>query len=173
MIIKEVIKTIVVTKYRELLMSWFSELFTLAGSLFKDIDQKEEPKLIQMKYFPFNGFSYMSWCGNIIYKKDRYANIKEQSLWHEKIHILQAAKSYKRWYQFYLSYLKYWIKGNPISNPSISAYYTIPYEMEAYANEDNPNYQVTKDSYKRYIIKDRKNTFRKNRSNWIKFIKQL
>lgn len=172
MIIKEVIKTILLTKYREFLMSWFSELFTLAGSLFKKIDIDQEPQLIKMEHFPFSGFSYMSWCGNIIYRKDKYSTIKDSSLWHEKIHILQAYKNYNKWYQFYLSYLKYWITGNPLIHPAISAYYTIPYEMEAYANQDNPNYQVTKDSYKRYIIKNRKDTYRKNKP-WIKYLKNL
>lgn len=173
MIIKEVIKTVVLTKYREFLMSWFSELLSLAKDLFKKTNGDLESKLIKMEHFPFDGYSYMSWCGNIIYKKDKYANIKAESLWHETIHKLQAFKNYTRWYQYYLDYLKYWIKGNPLINPSYSAYYTIPFEMEAYANQDNPLYTVTKDSYKKYIINNRKSTYRKNRSNWIQYLKSL
>ena len=116
-----------------------------------------------MKYFPFDGYSYMSWCGNIIYKKDRYANINSISLRHETIHKFQAGKNYSRWYRYYLKYLWYWIIGNPFSR---SSYYTIPFEIEAYANEDNLDYEVTKDSYKKYIIKDRKSTYNKNRKTW-------
>lgn len=170
MIITQVIKTVALTKYREFLMSWFSELFSLARDLFKNTEKDGESELIKMEHFPFNGFSYMSWCGNIIYRKDRYANIGTTPLWHETIHKLQAANNFKKWYQYYLSYVKYWIKGNPFSD---SAYYTIPYEMEAYANQDNPNYVVTKDSYKRYIIKDRQKTYKKYETNWIKYIKTL
>lgn len=147
-----------------------TELFCLAKQLFNKIDLSQGSKLIKMKYFPFDGYSYMSWCGNIIYKKDRYANINSISLRHETIHKFQAGKNYSRWYRYYLKYLWYWIIGNPFSR---SSYYTIPFEIEAYANEDNLDYEVTKDSYKKYIIKDRKSTYNKNRKTWKQFIKTI
>lgn len=145
------------------------EIFKLAKDLFKKTEVKE-PQLIKMKHFPFEGFSYMSWCGNIIYRKDKYAKISKVSLWHETIHILEATR-FKRWIWFYLSYLWEWIKGNPFKGKS--AYYTIPYEMEAYANQDNPNYVVTKDSYKRYVIKNRTKIYKQNKSRWIQYLKSL
>lgn len=48
-----------------------------------------------------------------------------------------------------------WVKGNPICHPASSAYYTIPYEMEAYANEGNPDYPVNYNgnNLSRYKIK--------------------
>lgn len=54
------------------------------------------------------------------------------------------------------------MKGNPIIHPASSAYYTIPYEMEAYANQHNKEYI---DNYHGqflhcYVIKDRKKTYK-------------
>jgi hypothetical protein len=60
---------------------------------------------------------------------------------HERIHILQA-KSFKlKYFTFYILYLWYWFIGlfkYGIKN-NIS-YYKIPFEREAYENEENINY---------------------------------
>lgn len=119
------------------------ELFKLVKNLFKKIDINKPCQLVKMKYIPFGRFDYMAWCGDIIYKEDRYSIISQEDLWHETIHKLQAYYRYKRWYRYYLNYLGQWIRYG-------FKYSKIPYEKEAYANQHNPNYQVTKDSYKQY-----------------------
>ena len=128
-----------------------------------------------MKHFPFRGYSAMSWCGKIITRKDY---ILDTTYNHERIHLEQALEiakieKSKNWITYYWQYLKYWIKGNPIINPASSAYYTIPFEMEAYANERDFYYKVTENSWKNYEIKDRKQTYRENRDNWRNFCKNL
>jgi len=45
--------------------------------------------------------------------------------------------------------------------------------MEAYANENNPDYVVTKNSWKRYEIKDRKKTYKQHMKDWKQYCKNL
>ena len=113
------------------------ELFTLIKMLFTPI--KSDIQMVKMKHFPFKGYKYMMWCGNIIYRDDKYKDMSKISLNHETIHLCQA-KIKGSWIKYYWSYFIEWMKGNPIIHPSSSAYYTIPYEMEAYAYQDNPDY---------------------------------
>ena len=63
----------------------------------------------------------------------------KESLTHETIHLRQA-QVIGSWVKYYWRYFVEWVKGNPICHPASSAYYTIKYEMEAYANEGNPDY---------------------------------
>lgn len=87
-----------------------------------------------MDHYPFSGYSAMSWCGYLLSRKPE-SQIKPTTWNHENIHLYEA-KDKKRWISYYWSYVWEWIKGNPIIYPASSAYYTIPYEMEAYANEE-------------------------------------
>lgn len=142
------------------------ELWFLIKTLFSPLSDQVE--VVQMKYFPFQGYSAMSWCGKIITRKD---DVSDRIINHERIHLeqaLQLAKQEKSssWLTYYWQYLKYWIKGNPLIAPASSAYYTIPFEMEAYGNEHDFNYKVTENSWKKYEIKDRKKTYKSNRYNW-------
>lgn len=93
-----------------------------------------------MDHYPFSGYSAMSWCGYILTKK-KESDIKTTTWNHENIH-LQQAKDKGSWLKYYADYVQEWIKGNPITYPASSAYYTIPYEMEAYANEDKSDYEI-------------------------------
>ena len=43
------------------------ELIKLIKMLFTPIKDVNELNLIGMKHFPFKGYKYMMWCGNIIY----------------------------------------------------------------------------------------------------------
>lgn len=149
------------------------ELWKLIKMLFSSTP-KDSPKttILRMKHFPFNGYSAMMWCGTIIMREDYNKKIKVSTITHEGIHIQQASR-YKKWYQYYLRYVLEWIKGNPITHPSQGAYYTIPFEMEAYANENNKQYIATKESLNKYIIKDRKSTYKKYRDNWKNYLKTL
>lgn len=146
------------------------ELWYLIKALFNPLTDQIE--VVKMKYFPFPGYSAMSWCGKVITKRD---NISDKTINHERIHLEQALQIAKQentntWLTYYWQYFKYWIKGNPFSG---SSYYTIPFEMEAYGNEHDFDYKVTKDSWKKYEIKDRKQTYKDNRYNWKEFCKNL
>lgn len=148
------------------------ELWFLIKTLFSPLSDQVE--VVQMKYFPFQGYSAMSWCGKIITRKDT----SDRIINHERIHLeqaLQLAKQEKSssWLTYYWQYLKYWIKGNPLITPTSSAYYTIPFEMEAYGNEHDFNYKVTENSWKKYEIKNRKKIFKENRHRWRYYCKNL
>ena len=105
---------------------------------------------------------FMMWCGRMIYRAENKENIDrymqtyagKESMTHETIHLRQA-QVIGSWVKYYWRYFVEWIKGNPICHPASSAYYTIKYEMEAYANEGNPDYPVNYDgnNLSRYKIK--------------------
>lgn len=151
----------------------FKELWYLIKLLFSPLTDQVE--LVQMKYFPFKGYSAMSWCGKIITRKPL---VSQRIFNHERLHLEQALKlvendKQKTWLKYYWQYLKYWIKGNPIMAPASSAYYTIPFEMEAYGNEDDYSYHPISNSWKLYELEDRKETYKKYMHNWKQFCKDL
>lgn len=116
------------------------ELLELVKMLFKSSPKDSDTLILKgMKNFPFKGYKYMMWCGYLIYRGDTIPTVSSTSMIHETIHLKQAQVK-GSWVKYYWSYLVEWLKGNPIINTPTSAYYTIPYEMEAYANEDNLDY---------------------------------
>ena len=155
------------------MFGWFKELFTLIKMLFSKVEHKDELDMVIMKHFPFEGYAYLMWCGNIVSRK-KNANIKAESLKHEWIHNEQAALRYKKWIGYYWKYIREWIKGNPLIAPASGAYMTIPFEMEAYANASKKTYKPTLESLEKYVIKkDRKKIYRANRKNWKEYLKSL
>lgn len=80
---------------------------------------------------------------------------------------------------FILSSLLYrMLKGNPFTKPFRSAYYTIPYEVEAYANENDFNYTFVYNPdliRLKYNLKNRKKLFKsfKTLREWKQYIKTL
>jgi hypothetical protein len=86
-----------------------------------------------------------------IFIRKEYAD--EQTINHEKIHIRQQAELLV--IPFYVLYFIFWMRGvlvNSIRDP----YMSIPFEKEAYANDDNPNYLKERKfwSWTRYVKKD-------------------
>lgn len=163
-------------------MSFFKELYYLVKWLFAGSPREATNlEIVKFDYFPFKGYSAMSWCGKIVTRNPERISITVSN--HEKIHLMQA-KKYQTWIQYYLVYLWQWMKGNPLTSPSASAYYTIPFEMEAYANEEKIEYT---DSYsgallkEKYTIKRRKETFKQiaykygrvDTLTWKKYVKTL
>lgn len=153
------------------------ELWTLTKMLFATKPSEiEEVKLMGMEHFPFKGYSYMMWCGRMVYRKDMYDTRRKEwitkkykvSKNHETIHLMQA-KQCGSWTKYYLRYLWEWLKPGFMA-PLKANYYTIPYEMEAYANEEKFDYPegmiVCSDNYsegicEKYVIKNgRKVTFK-------------
>lgn len=144
----------------------------------------DKPLLLAMKHYPFKGYRFMMWCGRMIYRADNEESIRKymqayaytESMAHETIHLRQAQIA-GSWIKYYWRYLVEWLKGNPVTHPASSAYYTIPFEMEAYANQDNPDYAAnyTGGNLHRYEIKHRKKTYRSQGGSreWKTYIKTL
>lgn len=160
----------------------FKEIVALIKLLFiSNPNDCKDVELYGMNYFPFKNYKYMMWCGKMIYRLDSPIDFNngdnfEKNKNHERIHLYEA-KKLGSWLKFYSIYMIEWVKGNPFCKPFISAYYTIPFEMEAYANEDDYNYCDNYDGkyLKSYNIKNRKETFKKFKSisKWKEYIKNI
>lgn len=165
------------------MIKFFKELWWMVKVLFSgDPNEVNELQLKETANFPFEGYSYMMWCGYMVYRDSKADYIKEyinsekfkKSYNHENIHLCQAQVK-GSWWKYYLTYLWEWIKGGPIMNPASSAYYTIPFEMEAYGNEHDFTYCDNYDGsnlYK-YDIDHRKSTYKEHRDNWREFCASL
>lgn len=124
--------------------------------------------LMKMKHFPFKGYAYLMWCGSMIYRADTYERRKKEWLTqaykvsknHETIHLMQT-KMCGSWVKYYLKYLWEWVKPGFLA-PLTANYYTIPYEAEAYANEENMDYCKDYDgkNLPKYTFKKRKKLYK-------------
>ena len=76
----------------------------------------------------------------------------EVTLNHEKIHIEQQKELWV--IGFYFLYVYYWLRLKWSGCTSAMAYMHIPFELEAYQNESNKFYLVTrkKHSWKNYLV---------------------
>lgn len=102
------------------------------------------------------GFCAITLFGSIFFRMnadelDYYLNTKsgKTTINHEKIHTLQAKSFKTRYLGFYFFYLAYWTTG--LFKFGISgnkSYYNIPFEKEAYANENDFGY--AKSNWKLY-----------------------
>ena len=146
------------------------EFWMLAKMLFSSKPSEvDKVVLMGMNHIPFKGYKYIMWCGHIIYRNDKKAEREKEwkektfqiDVNHETFHLMQA-KWRGSWIKYYWSYLKEWIKGGPIMAPASAAYYTIPYEVEAYANEENFDYCKNYDgsNLPKYTLKDRKKLYK-------------
>lgn len=64
--------------------------------------------------------------------------LNETTLRHETIHIKQQQELLI--IGFYLLYVFYWLRGMWAYKDSYIAYYSIPFELEAYEHENDPEY---------------------------------
>ena len=161
------------------------ELWTLAKMLFVSRPSEiEEVKLMGMNHFPFKGYKYMMWCGRIIYRNDTYDTRRKEWITkqykidknHETIHLMQA-KQCGSWAKYYLSYLWEWLKPGFMA-PLKSNYYTLKYEAEAYANEENFDYpkQYDGSNLGKYTFASRKKLFKDvggTQQAWRAYLKTL
>lgn len=167
------------------------ELWILVQLLFKSKPSEIVGKpleLVVMKNYPFEGFTFMSWCGKVILREENRALIERflqtkagiESQTHEYGHAIQAVSEHgDNWVRYYLSYFWNWLCENPIINPASSAYYTNRYEVEAYAQQHNPEYwnNYTRTNLRgKYTIKNGKKKYRelgRNPSLWKEYVKTL
>ena len=153
------------------------ELWILVKMLFaSNPNDFESMEVIDMNHFPFEGFKAMSWCGCIVHRIGS-SEIDKRTISHEDIHLAQA-KLCGSWWKYYLKYLWEWLKGNPIIHPASSAYMTIPFECEAYGNEDNPDYAKNYDGSNigKYTFKKRKKLYKDvgwSAAAWKRYVKSL
>jgi hypothetical protein len=87
-------------------------------------------RIVYNNFIPFKGFSAMAFFGYIFARKE-YAPLSDKTINHESIHAEQA-KECGGWVLFYLKYLWFWIK--------YFGYSDIPFEKEAYQNDDDMTY---------------------------------
>ena len=168
------------------------ELWLLVKMLFSsrpsDIIKNNEVKLVCMKNFPFKRFTFMSWCGTVIYRLENQDKIDSflqtkagmVSLTHEYGHAVQAESEHgDNWMRYYLSYLWHWLKHCPWVYPASACYYVNRYECEAFAKEEYPEYWK---NYNRenlrmvYSIKNAKKKYKElgcTPSDWKKYVKSL
>ena len=66
----------------------------------------------------------------------------EVTLNHEKIHLAQQKELWI--IGFYLLYVYYWMRRKWQGETSLASYLDIPFEKEAYQNETNPFYLLTR-----------------------------
>lgn len=161
------------------------ELIILVKLLFasKPTDVNEVA-MLSMNHFPFSGYLYMMWCGHLIYRAENQNKL--ESIWkserhkidmnHENIHLWRAQQK-KSWVSFYLNYLWEWIKGGAFFCKS--SYYTIPDEVEAYAQEDNLDYicdENLENIKDKYTLKNRNKLWKDAGGtswHWKKYIKTI
>ena len=167
------------------------ELWILVQLLFKSKPSEIVGKpleLVVMKSYPFEGFTFMSWCGKVILREENRALIERflqtkagiESQTHEYGHAIQAVSEHgDNWVRYHLSYFWHWLCENPIINPASSAYYTNRYEVEAYAQQHNPEYwnNYTRTNLRsKYTIKNGKKKYKelgRNPSLWKEYVKTL
>jgi len=153
--------------------TWIAEVWYLVKALFSKVPKDNNMEIVQMRFFPFKGYLAMSWAGKLITRYDP-SQIGESTKVHEGIHLQQARKM-GGWFAFYLTYLiEYlwnllglWLGLN-------GSYYCIHYEMQAFGNELNENYEVTKENMKLYRFGFRKKKiWRENKKNWRAFCRGI
>lgn len=120
----------------------------------------KEPKLIYSKIFPFKGFSAMTFFGCILRREEyRDKPVNPVTYNHEKIHIAQAYDfhiGFCGYFIFYILYFIEWlIKLFAAKFQNHTAYRSISFEQEAYANEKDMEYidNRKKFSWKKFIFK--------------------
>lgn len=105
-------------------------------------------KVIRTKYFPPKGYKAINLFG-IVFSK---ATLKEKELNHEAIHTAQIKEL---WYiGFYILYLLFFLTNLIDFLSWRKAYKNIPFEREAYYNQENPDYLKTRKKFNwTYYIK--------------------
>lgn len=78
--------------------------------------------------------------------------MNKTTLNHEKIHLRQQRELWI--IGFYILYVYYWLRGRVSGMSSVDAYLCIPFEIEAYENQTNEFYLVTrkKNAWKKYLV---------------------
>ena len=148
--------------------TWIGETWYLVKLLFSKMSKLGELEIVQMKFYPWSGYNAMSWAGKLITRKNR-DEIKPSTKKHEEIHLQQARMMGKTWFPFYLRYLGEYLVNLLFTWTGTSgSYYLISVEKQAYGNEGNQEYQVTKENLRKYKtpLFFRHSEWKNNKNNW-------
>jgi len=95
-------------------------------------------------------FEAITWFGHIFFnctKDELAAKLHSPALLrtesHERIHLLQARSFKTRYLAFYTLYVAWWLRNLVHYRNAMKAYYNIPFEREAYENEQREEYPAT------------------------------
>lgn len=168
------------------------ELFILVKMLFtekpSDMLRRDGLEVIIMNHFPFSNYRYMMWCGKVICRPAKEAVIVrflsmiagQESCTHEHGHGIQAESEHGNSYiRYYLNYYWHWMKHLPFIYPASACYYFNRYEVEAYAQQHNPDYWkiYNRTNLKeKYSIKNPRKKWKEvgsSPSKWKEYIKTL
>ena len=107
------------------------------------------------KLFPPKGTNAFAGINKIIVRGDKqhlinfyFSSFGSRVLNHEYIHIIQGRTL--GWFRFYFLYLKFYFKGLIKFRNHEKAEHSIPFEVEAYANEDKEYYKTSWQDYNIY-----------------------
>jgi hypothetical protein len=95
-------------------------------------------KVIYNNVLPPAGFAAITLFG-VIFARKKYKPVSRKLINHEEIHKAQA-KDFGGWIIFYIVYLYCWVRNLFKYGFTKEAYYKIPFEIEAYANEGDFEY---------------------------------
>lgn len=101
-------------------------------------------KVIYNNIIPFKGFLAINLFG-VIFARKKYKPVDIFTITHESIHTAQMKELL--YIGFYIWYGIEWIIRLIIDKDSITAYYNIRFEKEAYANESDINYLKNRKHY--------------------------
>lgn len=147
-------------------------------------NQVTEMKLVVNKIIPFNNYYLICFFGNIYIKLKSYkrwlkneekgANQKSKN--HEMTHVKQAIKCHNSWICYYLHYVWLWLKNLPLINGFKMPYKFVEFELEAYAHENDDNYNVIhKDGtdewkmFKKLTLKQKKQFYKQYKESKLTF----
>jgi len=143
-------------------MNIIKEWATLVLALFKN-SPKDPLKHVEMKHVLWPGYAALTWAGLLITRPGY--KLGQVTKTHEDIHRQQAEILGSYWL-FYLLYLWEYLCGLFILWNPTAAYYTISLECQAYGNEYNKDYKVSKENMKLYRIKNKRKVWKENKNRW-------
>lgn len=168
------------------------ELWILIRMLFtekpSDMLNRDDLVVVVMNYFPFKSFRYMMWCGKVICRPTKEAVIHRflsmmagtRACTHEHGHGMQAESEHgDNYVRYYLNYYWHWFKHLFSLVPLSACYYVNRYEVEAYAQEDHPEYwrNYTRQNLRgKYTIKNARKKWKElgsKSSAWKAYVKSL
>ena len=101
-------------------------------------------KVIYNNIIPFKGFIAINLFG-IVFARKEYKPVSTWTITHESIHTAQMKELL--YIGFYIWYGIEWIIRLIIDKDSVTAYYKIRFEKEAYAHESDINYLKNRKHY--------------------------
>lgn len=143
-------------------MNIFKECWTLISAIFKNTPDTPLQH-IEMEHILWKGYAALTWAGLLVTRPGYY--LSKRTINHEDIH-RQQAQTLGSYWKFYAKYLGEYLGNLFVLWSFDGAYHCISFEMEAYGNEGDYNYAVTKESMAKYKIKNKRRVWKENRQNW-------